>query len=212
MRRVIIDTLANGCWYGARLEHWCAGCCADRADSLHKMQTYLVAALAPCAPVIFQRQRWTKQELSIRAIGLLEGINRLFSRAYERFASRMSSGGGQERPAHTPVAAADALQDDRADAHPIGIAMLGGSDGAESVWEAQRMEQSKHRQTVCEWNSGLGPMSDLIILGRVVEILRKYTSKLLYLGVKSGKLSNRGRWPPPRGLMASTWLSGSIES
>ena len=88
LQRIIIDTLANGNPDSDRFEHWCDGCCRDAADCSWKLQTYLVASLAGAVPKIYSRSRWTHQEHSLEFIGMLEGIGRLFSRTYERFAAR----------------------------------------------------------------------------------------------------------------------------
>jgi len=90
LQRIIIDTLANGNPDSDRFEHWCDGCCRDAADCSWKLQTYLVASLAGAIPKIYSRSRWTHQEHSLEFIGMLEGIGRLFSRTYERFAARLN--------------------------------------------------------------------------------------------------------------------------
>jgi hypothetical protein len=187
LRRIIVDVLLNGDPFTELLYHWCSGCCLNEEDCRQKMEVYLTAALVGHTPRPFDRSRWTDQEHSLRWVGLLEGNNRLFSQVYSRFADRLS-----RKPKHEAAVPDDgALHDlpavvdgDLEDGHP-GVPNFEGVPPVgepEDEWEAKRREQSKYRQSVLDWISGLGPMSDVTILGIVVEILRKYTKRLLYLG------------------------------
>lgn len=182
LRRVILEVLCNGNWAADRLEHFCCGCCENREDCVRKMQIYLSAVFLSCAPRTFERKRWTGQEHSTRLIGLFEGVNRLFSRTYRRFAERL---GKPRQPNATPVdvGLAAALGDEAPpETEPDNF--TGAAEGAEAMWEARRLEQSKFRATVCDWVDGLGPMCDLLVVGHVVEVLQAYTAGLLYRGGK----------------------------
>lgn len=135
---------------------------------------------------MFERKRWTGQEGSTRAFGLFERINRVFSRTYARFAAKV--GRPTERLAE-PVLGVAALVDGPGVDLDASVAernapedpLLGPAGGVGGIWEAQRREQSKHRDTACNWISGCGPLADLTNSGVVVEIMRKHTAKMLYV-------------------------------
>lgn len=190
LRRAIVEVLLTGDPFSHRLVHRCSGCCSGEADCRVKFQVYLTAALVGHTPRPFDRSRWTDQEHSLRWVGLLEANHRLFSRTYERFAQRLSRKRRQEGPARGKAAerAGRAIADRDADefgaeAAAQAPAAEGGGGGAEEDWGVgKRLDQSKYRATVQEWISDLGPSADLAILEHSVEIMRKYTQRLLKLG------------------------------
>ena len=54
-----------------------------------KFTLYGVRAICGFAPRPFPRHRWTRQEEVVNLFGLFEGLNRLFSRTFERFCYRL---------------------------------------------------------------------------------------------------------------------------
>eukprot|EP00972_Heterocapsa_arctica_P002911 427789-Heterocapsa_arctica.AAC.1 len=182
--------MANGDLQGDRFQHWCNGCCDNKADCVWKLQTYFVAAVAGVVPKVFARTRWTGQELSLNFIGLLEGCNRLFTKTFERFALRFARAGNVQSRKQPAAGDLDHLEADAADPGGDG---LGVADAAPAVeqgvpmepvalpchdgaavdeWELKQQEQSRFRQTVLRWVEGDGPLGPVVVLRACVEVLR----------------------------------------
>lgn len=201
LRRAILGTMANGDIRGERFTHFCDGCCKSKEDCEWKLRTWVVAALAGVVPKPFPRSRWTDQEISLNFVGLLEGCNRLFTKTFDRFSRRY------QRVAEPRVRPASGLGPlcgsapghATEDGHPrdgagfdVGLggdaeAQLPNSgpdapDTSAEGWEQKQQEQSNYRRTVLAWVGGDGPLGRLVVVRVAVEMLRKFTQSLLFLG------------------------------
>jgi hypothetical protein len=78
-RRQVLRELLNGDWSHNRPVHYCFGCCSGKQQTLDIMCKEVVDALVPAECPMFPRSRWTRANLAVNWIGLLESCHGIAS-------------------------------------------------------------------------------------------------------------------------------------
>ena len=86
LRRFIIAYFLNGSLHQETLQHYCSyACCNSFEHTVQRMSKYLTWALIPTKPPIFTRNRWTRYDIAIDAVGILASVHNLLPRVVLRF-------------------------------------------------------------------------------------------------------------------------------
>ena len=83
----VLSMLANGDYRNSeRVEHYCRGCCASKADTLSKFATAFTDSVCRRGPPVFPRSRWTKADEACQWLCLLACMHNLLAQVYVRWA------------------------------------------------------------------------------------------------------------------------------
>ena len=145
----------------------------------HAIDDYLVSYLAPAAPTIFPRHRWTKMGESLIHVGILSCMNTVLGDAYEEFL--VIHHGGQQgarpprrHPASDPSAVECRLDPLHADGSGMGgLKQLDEPDRCAEPQVLSAAENRYHRKAAYTFCYGR-PGALLMLLRMVLEPLKSY--------------------------------------
>eukprot|EP00971_Amphidinium_carterae_P226872 4499515-Amphidinium_carterae.3 len=208
VRAMLLSKLANGDWRdGKQVQHIVEldDAEVDAEERKAVLVELIVSALcwvmAAATPKTYPRHRWVGADLAIDHLSKIEGVHKLFTHAYRRFAVACSKPGLQMTASQVvpqgvsgvDVATDSYFLDDEGHAEDIEPQLPGNNTvGAKSGNDSFAEQNSKDREATLLW-LGSSPWTHLVLMKMTIAPLAAYMHTQLYLSSEEFELVERAK-------------------
>ena len=125
-RRVILHRMLTGDWTSTKIVHHCPPGCCDHKPTADILASEVTDALVPHACPIFPRIRWTRSQLAVNWLGLLQNCHGIANAIVGPWLRELGT-------CSKPVSEADfeSASDGSDDLGPAGVQLCDGEQGGD---------------------------------------------------------------------------------